>query len=73
MNDKEMGALPVGAMSTIDGFAQYGITLRQHYAGLAMQGFSANPECTQDDVSLVAKAAVMQADALLAALSEPHP
>lgn len=62
----------------------YGITLREYYAGLAMQGLLANPaviapdsqqgwnyvNCTMDTLSIVA---ANQADALLAALDKDKP
>ena len=49
---------------------EYGINLRQHYAGLAMMGFCANPH-EQFSGATFAKCAefsIAQADALLAAL-----
>lgn len=36
MNAKELGAMPVNALATIDGYSQIGMTLREHFAGLAM-------------------------------------
>jgi hypothetical protein len=53
-----------------------GMTLRQHYAGLAMQGLMSNivgirAEGFKD--SEISEFAVMQADALIAELSKPQP
>ena len=78
MDGKTLGAQPINAqLHTIDGnwnkepLAIYaGITLRQHYAGLAMQGLLASG---WDFVNLehnCARVAVGYADALLAALTE---
>lgn len=44
-----------------------GLTIREHFAGLAMQGLCAGPE--RPNIKDVAEAAVMVADALLAALA----
>lgn len=60
-----------------DGYG-YGITLRQHFAGLAMQGMLSN-SLPCDGITLeevtneVAGSAVAYADALLAELSKEHP
>jgi hypothetical protein len=78
---KELPAFPI---STIDGFTQHGMTLRQWYAGQALAGIMANPERwkqiaadyesgkkTYDECSAAnATKAVSLADALLAALAE---
>ena len=58
-------------VATIDGYTQTGITLRQHYAGLAMQGLIANKAHPthfnpSDDASYV----LAITDALIAALSQ---
>lgn len=45
-----------------------GMTLREHYAGLAMQGLLANPD-TKPDRKLVIECSLIYADALLTALS----
>ena len=57
-------------VATIDGYTQTGITLRQHYAGLAMQGYCANPHDSVNNKSFqeLAVWSVEQADALIAAL-----
>ena len=49
-------------------YGETGITLRQHYAGLAMQGGIANGTVVAPEA--IARDAVMYADALLAALTE---
>lgn len=46
------------------------MTLREHFAGLAMQGFAAHPRSYDMAGHTVATVAVTWADALLAALSE---
>ena len=47
-----------------------GLTKREMFAMHAMQGFSANPELTEEKGDIVARCAVLQADALLKALEE---
>lgn len=47
---------------------QDGLTLRQLYAGLALQGMLANDNGWQVNAEQISKYAVEQADALLAAL-----
>lgn len=32
---------PISAVATVDGYTQYGMTLLEHYSGLAMQGLLA--------------------------------
>lgn len=49
--------------------AQIGMTLREWYAGLAMQGLCADPKCDLS-ASEVASCAVVMADALLAVLEK---
>lgn len=48
----------------------FGMTLREHYAGLAMQGAITNPAYEHWTVEQVAELAVRQADALIAALNK---
>ena len=45
-----------------------GVTKRELFAALICAGLSARPECT--NIALVAKGAIRQADALIAALNE---
>ena len=54
---------------------QPGITLRQHFAGLAMQGFLANFAHGHEALNVdgLAVVAVRQADALLAELAKDQP
>ena len=47
-----------------------GMTLRQYYAGLAMQGMLANAEITRPNEVCISEAAVKIADALLAELEK---
>lgn len=52
----------------------HGLTIRQHYAGMAMQGLLANYKANGDEVNdgwpFVAQKAVMCADALIAELNK---
>jgi hypothetical protein len=48
-----------------------GVTKREMFAAMAMQGFAANPSCTSNSVAN-ARASVIWADALLAELSKPR-
>jgi len=75
---KTLGAMPVGAFQPLgqgglpNAEVQPGITLRQHFAGLAMQGLLAS--CTKGLVSTfaeeTAELAVTAADALLTELAK---
>jgi hypothetical protein len=47
-----------------------GLTKREWFAGMALMGFAANPETVAWSNQTAAKAAVMNADALIAALKE---
>jgi len=47
-----------------------GITLREHYAGLAMQGLCANTEWATSSESSIADSSVSQADALIEELNK---
>ena len=49
-------------------YGNSGITLREHFAGLALQGLLANPNVDQDE--LTAEEAVSYADDLIHALME---
>lgn len=48
----------------------HGLTKRELFAAMAMQGFAANPSCSANGERHVAEA-VQWADALLAALAQP--
>lgn len=48
----------------------FGLTKRELFAAMAMQGFAANPSCSANGERHVAEA-VQWADALLAALAQP--
>lgn len=50
-----------------------GLTIREHYAGLAMQGLLASPEGEGLDADGIAKYAVRRADALIAELARSKP
>ncbi len=50
-----------------------GLTKREHFAALAMQGFTASPDYSAAHCDKIAKYAVEQADALIAALNEAQP
>lgn len=56
---------PSNGMSMPD----YGLTIRAHFAAMAMQGLCANPKFFDAPSSQIAAAAVLQADALIKALS----
>lgn len=47
-----------------------GLTIRQHYAGLAMQGFLSTSRYWIDEPEKVAEWSVRQADALINALNQ---
>ncbi len=52
---------------------EYGLTKREHYAGLAMQGFCSNQEFLKNlngDPNLVVKACIEIADEILQQLEE---
>lgn len=53
--------------------AQDGMTLREHYAGLAMQGLNANPEWTMLPPEGKAQQALEDADALIRELEKTQP
>jgi hypothetical protein len=78
MENKDKPAFPVlelkemGDKFLLDLNAE-GLSKREYYAAMAMQGLLANPH--QDVINLenIAAAAVMHADDLLIALSKPQP
>lgn len=54
-----------------EGFVEsWGLTKRELFAAMAMQGFAANPSCSANGERHVAEA-IQWADALLAALAQP--
>lgn len=64
---------PVSAVATVDGYTQDGMTLLEHYAGLAMQGMLANVGILEQaglDVTKVAVDAIDYAQALIAELEK---
>lgn len=72
ISDSRAGADSYGNTFTAFECISQGMTLRQHYAGLAMQGLLS---CPADGVTMkaerIATWAVEQADALLAELDKP--
>ena len=75
MNAKALGDQPVNAWGE-HGAVLGGITLRQHFAGLAMQGLASVPlqgESPDSAVRSDARRAVAYADALLAELAKAQP
>lgn len=64
-NFKYDHAYPV---STVDGFTQHGLTKRELFAAMALQGLCASAEYPQVSYEGSARTAVEQADALLAEL-----
>jgi len=61
-------AFPVPNDAAVNG--DIGLTKREYFAGLMMQGFASDPACS-GDIKIQAEYAVKWADALLAAL-EPQ-
>ena len=63
---------PIGVKSVLDSFG--GLTKREHFAAMAMQGLLSNNVITDHEDNIapnwVAKAALLQADTLLKALEE---
>jgi hypothetical protein len=73
MSNKNGDNLAYPLAYTVDGFVQpsFGLTKRELFAAMAMQGFCANVKAsTQWDGETRAQKAVRQADALLDALGE---
>lgn len=63
----ENGKQPAFASTDGKTFANDGLTKREYFAGLAMQGLLAYPDIT-NSAYIIAKESVIQADALLKAL-----
>jgi len=62
-----------GAFACVDSQKQYlqeGLTKREYFAGLAMQGMMANQNLTSTENDTIAKWSVDMADALLAELEK---
>lgn len=68
--DSERHVHPFFFADSEEGEGNRGITLREWFAGLAMQGLSANTDM-QGALKTVAMMAVQQADALIAELNRP--
>lgn len=85
MNGKELGSMPLsGERNThvsYDSGAHWiklgGITLRQHFAGLAMQGLIGSPSAyatgSDAEIAYISRESVCLADALLAELAKDQP
>ena len=73
MNNADMPAMPVDTFSE-EGLRNYmGLTKREHFAGLAMQGLLAGGYCIDDSqnrLNDVPSEAINLADALLEALEQ---
>lgn len=71
----ENGSLPASPVPLCpgEGFREHGpadgLTKRELFAAMAMQGFASDPNTTTSSVDVLARIAVVWADALLAALS----
>ena len=67
MSDRKDGgpAFPQGDSTEYGGDVTGGMTLRQWYAGMALHGIMANPDCTNSSITTVANQAVTMADALI--------
>ncbi len=70
--DRTLGDMPDGNYYNEP---EFGLTKREHFAGLALQGMVTplgdNLALSDDDAKFIADKAVRFADALLAALAEP--
>lgn len=66
MENGEQGAFATSA----DGCHQLGLTKREYFAGLAMQGMMANQNLTSTENDTIAKWSVEIADVLLAELEK---
>ncbi|WP_369913928.1 hypothetical protein AB8810_12940 [Xanthomonas sp. NCPPB 3005] len=76
MKNGDMAAMPNAlAAPTNDGFlSTSGLTKRELFSAMAMQGLSASDRYADSPSELIARYAVAQADALLAELAkEPRP
>jgi len=67
MNNAEKPAMPV---TDSNGVGDSGLTKREYFAGLAMQGLLANSNLADVEASHMAIWATMQADALLKELEK---
>ena len=76
MNNSDMPAMPVGLVVTESGdmygceASELGLTKREHFAGLAMQGFIASGYYKMNMAVGISARAVRAADALLAELDK---
>lgn len=74
MRNADMPAMPQANQEVVEAFLEHehdapnGLTKREHFAAMAMQGFCAAPDMPDATVEGVAGASVKQADALLAEL-----
>jgi hypothetical protein len=67
---KKNGNRPIEITYDEDGLRERGLTKRELFAAMAMQGLCAYPSLIDDTVTGVARLAVEQADALLAELAK---
>lgn len=75
MNNSRAPAMPTVYMDNTQGKGELycderGLTKREHFAALAMQGFCANPSLNDSDSDMTADCAVKFADALLKRLDK---
>lgn len=63
-------AFPIFFPCDPEGHISWGMTLREYYAGKAMQGYLANPDYAKSHPDKIAQWSVENADALLKALSK---
>jgi hypothetical protein len=71
MENKDQSAFPMKEGKQANGqprYAQYGLTKREYFAAMAMQGILANPECNASIEGYV-KDAIKYADELLTQLN----
>lgn len=73
MNAKYNGiSLAFPMNETLNGFKEHGLTKRELFAAMVLQGFAADPNTAENTPIESAGAAVDWADALLAALEADH-
>lgn len=74
MNDGRNGNDGAFAMATVDGFTQYGLSKREYYSAVAMQGILANRNIVHaiklKDIPLITEASVILADNLIEQLDK---
>jgi len=70
MDNENSPVMPLDPKHSFNDYGYRGLTKREHFAGLAMQGILAGDDGIDWEVNTVADLAVHEADALLAALEK---